>query len=334
MILSINASGKYDIVIERNSLSKAKEYLNLDRKCLIVSDDNIPTTYINIVKDQCKEALTFIIKNGEESKNINNFENILSFMIDNNFTRTDCVIAIGGGVVGDLSGFVAACYMRGIDFYNIPTTLLSQVDSSIGGKTAIDYHNVKNIIGAFYQPKKVLIDSNTLATLDKRQLHAGLVEAYKMALCFDKDLVDFIEKSKNLNDDLDEIIYKSLLIKKYVVENDEKETGIRKVLNYGHTFGHAIEAFKNLKYLHGECVGMGMLYVSSDLVKKHIFDFLKKYDLPIDEDINTLDLIEYIKHDKKASSNIVSLIIVDKIGEYIIKKENIDNLNTYSLRSK
>ena len=320
---------KYDITIERGILSKVSSLINLKRKCLIITDDNIPTTYIDTLKNQCDNPYIYVIKHGESSKNIKNFEKILKFLIDNNFTRTDCVIALGGGVVGDLAGFVSASYMRGIEFYNIPTTLLAMVDSSIGGKTAIDFNGIKNIVGAFYQPSAVIIDPDTLNSLKKRQIHAGLVEAIKMALCFDKDLFYTIYESKDLNKDLDEIIYRSLLIKRSVVEADEKENNIRKSLNFGHTIGHAIEAKFSPKYLHGEAVGMGMLYFSSKEIKDKILYLLKKYHLPTSVDLKYEDAIDFLKHDKKASNDLISIIYVNEVGKYEIRKEKIEDLKKY-----
>ena len=319
----------YDIIIERGILSKVSDLINLKRKCLIVTDDNIPTSYIDTIKNQCDKPYIYVIKHGESSKNIKNFEKILKFLIDNNFTRTDCVIAIGGGVVGDLAGFVASAYMRGIEFYNIPTTVLSMVDSSIGGKTAIDFNGIKNIVGAFYQPSAVIIDPESLKSLKKRQVNAGLVEAIKMALCFDKDLFYTIYESKNLNKDIDEIIYRSLLIKRSVVEADEKENNIRKSLNFGHTIGHAIEAKYSPKYLHGEAVGMGMMYFSSNEIKEKLSKLLKKYHIPAIIDLNYEDVVEYIKHDKKASDDLISIIYVDEIGKFEIRKIRIEELKKY-----
>ena len=255
---------KYDVVIERNSLEKIKNYLDLNRNVLIVTDDKIPQEYINKVLSKCNNGYVYTIKHGEQSKNFTNFENILNYLIDNKFLRTDCIVAIGGGVVGDLAGFCASVYMRGITFYNIPTTLLSQVDSSVGGKTAIDKNGIKNIVGAFYPPHKVIIDPNVLKTLDKRQLLSGLVESIKMGATSDKELFDLIKNSNDLQKDIDEIIIKSIKVKKDVVEIDPNEKGIRKILNFGHTIGHAIESSGKFDdYLHGECVGIGMLYFSS-----------------------------------------------------------------------
>jgi 3-dehydroquinate synthase len=180
-----------------------------------------------------------VIPQGEKNKNFETYKFLLEVLSENEFTRNDCIVAVGGGVVGDISGFTASTYMRGIDFYNIPTTLLSQVDSSIGGKTAIDFYGYKNTVGAFYQPKAVVIDPDVLKTLPKRQLNNGLCESIKMAATSDKELFNLI-KNGGAYDNIETVIEKSLKIKKAVVENDEKEVGLRRVLNFGHTVGHAV----------------------------------------------------------------------------------------------
>lgn len=328
MILTVNMQEQtYDVVVERNSLNSVDKYFDLNRKVLIVTDDGVPSEYSKTIKDLSKEGYIYTIPQGEASKSFSNFEKILDFLISKSFSRSDCVVACGGGVVGDLAGFVSSCYMRGIDFYNVPTTLLSQVDSSIGGKTAIDKQGIKNIIGAFYPPKKVLIDSNTLKTLDVRQLHAGLVEAIKMATTSDEELFTIINQSSDLLSDIDEIIIKALSIKKYVVENDPKEKGMRKILNFGHTIGHAIES--NSNYLHGECVGMGMLYLSSDEVKVKLEKLLGKYSLPNKTNIDSLTLYKFITLDKKRSGDYLSIIYVDKIGTCEIKKILLTDIKKY-----
>ena len=259
MILKRNAKCPYDIVVDRGLLQNIGQLLDLDRKVLLLTDDGVPARYADVVEKACKKCVTVRLKQGEASKNFDNFKYILSVMLQNGFTRKDCVVALGGGVVGDLAGFAASCYMRGVDFYNIPTTLLSQLDSSIGGKTAIDFEGVKNVVGSFYQPAKVIIDLDTLKTLDDRQLHAGLVEGIKMALTSNGKLFEFIEQSDDLQRDLLCIVQSSLIIKRDVVEKDPKEQGLRKVLNFGHTLGHAIESAQGGKLLHGECVGIGMI---------------------------------------------------------------------------
>ena len=200
-------------------------------------------------------------------------------MLDAGFTRRDCVIAVGGGVVGDLSGFAASIYMRGIDFYNIPTTLLSQVDSSVGGKTAIDFEGVKNIVGAFYPPKAVLIDENVLSTLPLRQLNNGLAEALKMSMTSDRELFDIFENG-NPYENIGTVIEKSLLIKTDVVNKDEKEQGLRRVLNFGHTIGHGIEAEQAGRLYHGECVAIGMIPMCSTETAERLKRILAKLGLP------------------------------------------------------
>lgn len=321
---------QYNVLIERNSLDNIQKYLDLNRKVLIVTDDGIPNEYINKVLEKCNNGFVYTIKQGESSKNFSNYENILNFMIDHTFLRSDCIVAIGGGVVGDLAGFVASTYMRGITFYNIPTTLLSQVDSSVGGKTAIDKNGVKNIVGAFYPPRMVVIDPNVLKTLDKRQLHSGLVEAIKMGLTSDKSLFELIKNSNNLLNDIDEIIIKAIQVKKNVVEEDPNEKGIRKILNFGHTVGHAIESSKNFNnYLHGECVGIGMLYFSSENVKKQILDVLLKYNLPTKCNLDKEELIQYILLDKKRSNDYLSVIFVEEVGTYCIKNVLTSEIKKY-----
>lgn len=319
MTISINlpdsVDNKYDIRIERGILSKAKEELNLERKVLIVTDDGVPSKYSKDVAAQCKESFTVTIKQGEESKNFDNFLLLQKTMLENGFSRKDCAVAIGGGVIGDLTGFAASCYMRGIDFYNIPTTVLSQVDSSVGGKTAVDFMGVKNIVGTFYQPKKVLIDPEVLDTLSDRQKSNGLVEAIKMAATFDATYFEQFEKAGGIGElNIDEIIGKAITLKADVVEKDEKEAGLRKVLNFGHTLGHGIEVSTDL--LHGESVGIGMLAMCDDEVKTRIENVLKKYNLPTKAEFDGDKAIDAIMHDKKSKGDSISTVYVSKIGSF------------------
>lgn len=328
MIIPLNlGEHSYNIVLERGVIERAADYLNLNRKCLVVTDSGVPSDYAMTVCKQAKEGYIVTIPQGEKSKSFDNFKMLLSCMVEKGFTRTDCVIAVGGGVIGDLSGFAASCYMRGIDFYNIPTTLLSQVDSSIGGKTAIDFDGIKNIIGAFYQPKAVLIDTNTLKTLDKRQISAGLCEAIKMSLTSDSELFKLIKYSTSLENDIEEIIKKALFIKKNVVEIDPKEKGLRKILNFGHTIGHAIESETGL--LHGECVALGMLPMCSLTVKKELIPVLEKYLLPTSVNSDTDTLISYIAHDKKAKGQKITVIYVDEIGSFEMREIEIEEMREY-----
>lgn len=319
----------YEIILEKGAIDNITKYLDLDRKVLIISDDLIPQKYINTVKNQINDCHIFIIPHGENNKSLENYSKIMSYLIENNFSRNDAIIALGGGVVGDLAGFVSSTYKRGIDFYNIPTSLLAMVDSSIGGKTAINFDGYKNMVGSFYQPKKVIIDPNTLLTLNKRELYSGLVEAIKMGATNDKELFELIENSSNLFDDIESIIRKSLLIKKDVIVKDTYEKNIRKVLNFGHTIGHAIESISKFSLLHGECVGIGMLYFSSKSVRDRIEKVLKKYDLPISYDVSKELLVENIIKDKKMNKDSISIIKVNEIGSFIIEDVNIDEIKNY-----
>lgn len=331
MILPLNlGENSYDIVIERGALNKIGEYLNLNRKVLILTDSGVPAEYSQLVLDACANGYIVTIPQGEASKSFDNYKMLLSFMVEKSFTRTDAVVSVGGGVCGDLGGFVAASYMRGIDFYNVPTTLLSQLDSSIGGKVAIDFDGVKNIIGAFYQPKKVVIDSDTLKTLDKRQLMAGLCEGIKMAATYDSDLFELIEASQDLKSDLDKIILGGLKIKKDVVEKDPKEKNLRKVLNFGHTIGHAIESTSGLgDILHGEGVALGMLPMCAEGVRERLVKVLKKYNLPTKIDTSSDILLSYIKKDKKAKGDFITIVYVDRIGSFEFKDIKIDEMKEY-----
>ena len=319
----------YDIILERGALTQVGQLLHLDRKVLIVTDDGVPAVYAQTVAAACGEPHIVTLPQGEASKTLENFQLLLSRMLAASFTRHDCVVAVGGGVVGDLSGFAASCYMRGVDFYNIPTTLLSQVDSSIGGKTAVDFEGVKNAVGAFYQPKRVLIDPDTLQTLDVRQLHAGLSESIKMAMTSDADLFCLIEQSTDLYADLPEIIHRSLLIKRDVVEKDPKESGLRRVLNFGHTIGHAIESYHGGALLHGECVAAGMLPFCHPDLRPRLRAVLQAYELPTTANGRVEDLLPYVLHDKKRQADTVAAVFVDELGSFRLTNLPIDQIPSH-----
>lgn len=327
MIIPIKTTtDKYNIYLERGALSKAGEYLNLNRKVLIVTDSGVPQVYSKTVAMQCKTPFIVTIPMGEASKCFDSYKLLLSKMVEFGFTRTDCVVAVGGGVIGDLSGFVAASFMRGVDFYNIPTTVLSQVDSSIGGKVAIDFEGLKNIVGAFYPPKAVIIDAETLKTLPERQISNGLCEAVKMSLTCDKELFSLFE-NEDIMSNIDRIIEASLRIKKYVVEEDEKESGLRKILNFGHTLAHAIESENEMQNLyHGECVALGMIPMCDQSIRPRLINVLKKLNLPTKISFNKQTIIEAISHDKKMSGDDITVIFVEKIGEYKMKKMPLSEL--------
>ena len=314
------ATGGYDIVLERGVLSRAGEWFNLNRRVLIVTDSGVPAQYAETVATQCADATVITIPQGEASKCSERFLELLGALTEKGFTRTDCVVAVGGGVVGDLAGFAAACYMRGIDFYNVPTTLLSQVDSSIGGKTAIDFGGYKNIVGAFWPPKAVLIDPDTLATLPARQVSNGMAEAVKMALTHDPELFALFERGEQ-NERLETVIERSLLVKKSVVEQDEREGGLRRVLNFGHTLAHAIESAENMAhYYHGECVAIGMLPMCSPDVRARLIPVLERLQLPTEVSGELDRILEALAHDKKADGNDIAVVTVPQVGRFEIKK--------------
>ena len=313
----------YNIILGIRAILRANEFLNLDRKVLLLTDSGVPSQYVSEIAQKCKEAFIYTIDQGEQSKNLENFGKILSFMAQNRFTRTDCVIAVGGGVVGDLAGFVASSYMRGIDFYNVPTTLLSQVDSSIGGKVAVNLDGYKNTVGAFYQPKCVLIDPETLLTLDIRQIRAGLAESLKMATTSDAELFELFENGEYLND-IENVILRSLLIKRGIVERDVNERGERKILNFGHTVGHAIESTTGL--LHGESVALGMPFMCSENVKERLLSIIDEMGLSTETKIDKEMLYQFILRDKKADGNSITITFVNEIGNAELRKLPIKDI--------
>ena len=328
MIINVElVTNSYAIILERGALDRVGEYLDLDRRVLIVTDEGVPSEYAEKVARASRFPTVLTVKSGEESKSFVTLERLCRAMLQNGFTRGDCVVAVGGGVVGDLSGFAAASYMRGIDFYNIPTTLLSQVDSSIGGKVAVNLDNVKNIVGAFYQPKKVVIDPETLKTLPKRQIANGLAEAVKMGLTSDATLFGIFE-SDSVEDNIDEIIERSLRVKKSVVEQDERESGLRKILNFGHTVGHGIESETELSGLyHGECVALGMLPMCGDEVRGRLLKVMKRLGLPTEIGFDIEGVICAMSHDKKMNGDgRITVTTVNEVGRYQLLKMPISEL--------
>ncbi len=326
----------YDIVIEKGSLSRVRDYLQLDRKVMIVTDDGVPEEYSRLLAENCLEPVICRIPHGEENKDLRHFEMILEEMLSHGFGRKDCVAALGGGICGDLAGFAAASYMRGVDFYNLPTTVLAQVDSSIGGKTAVNLGGIKNVVGAFYQPKKVLIDVDVLKSLSDRLIYAGLAEALKMAVTFDEDLFRIFEKETlfcgektkageedsgikppEFYDQLELIIRRALKIKGKVVEEDEKEQGLRKVLNFGHTVGHGIESqcLDGTLY-HGECVALGMIPMCSKEIRDRLIPVLRKMNLATECRMDLDKVVEAMLHDKKAEEGRVTIVETDRIGSF------------------
>ncbi len=327
MKLTLNLGKRsYDIIIKRGSLFNVGKLTNLNRKVLVVTDSGVPSQYADTVINQCKNGIKFVVSQGEKSKNMQVYEQLLTEMANNNFTRKDAVVAVGGGMVGDLAGFVASTYMRGVDFINCPTTTLAQIDSSIGGKVAINLGKTKNIIGAFYQPKAVIIDPNTLDTLSERQFAQGLSEAIKAGLIMDEELFNIFE-NKDIIKSIEEIIYKSLVIKRDVVQQDETEQGLRAVLNFGHTIGHGIESMQLGQMYHGECVALGMMaMITDDELKIRVEKVLKKLNLPHTIQYNGNEIYKHVCHDKKAENSFIKTVKVKKIGSFYFEDVTYDDM--------
>lgn len=318
------AAGGYDITFQKGGIRNIAALWGAGEKTLVVTDSGVPVGYAQSVASACKNAEIFTFPQGEESKQLSVLSDIWRKMVEMKLTRTDRVIAVGGGVVGDMTGFAAATYMRGIDFYNIPTTVLSQVDSSVGGKTAIDFESYKNIVGAFHQPKGVLIDTSTLATLPARQISNGLSEAVKMAATHDAGLFERFENAA-LETEMEQLLCKAVDIKRGVVQRDERESGERKVLNFGHTLAHALEsklAFGEL--YHGECVALGMLPMCAPIVRARLTAIFKKLGLPTEFPMPLEQLLDACRHDKKCSGEHITVVFVPEIGKYEMRDISFD----------
>ena len=337
---------KYPIIIGSNLLSNLNSLLNKNLtkfdKCLLIVDKNIPKKFVKQIKKSLKKKIYIhLFKASEINKNQNNIDKITKVLFDKNFSRQDCLIALGGGITGDMGGFAASVFKRGLQFVNIPTTLLSQVDSSIGGKTGINNNYGKNLIGSFYQPKIVISDSNFLMSLPKREIICGYGEILKHALIINKNFYNFLEKniSKIISlksPFIEKAIFESCKIKKSVVEKDEKEKNLRKILNFGHTFAHAYEAALgySAKLNHGEAVILGInsalrfSYQNRLLNNKEFKSILKHItnsNLPSKINkyfsLKYLDkILSFMTKDKKNKSDKINLILLKKIGSAILHK--------------
>ena len=326
------AGGGYDIYIGSGGLDVFLNKADLSRRVLILTDDGVPAEYAKRVAAAAREAYIYTVPAGEGSKSIETYNAVLTFMMEHDFTRSDCAVAVGGGVCGDLCGFCAASYMRGIDFYNVATTVLAQVDSSVGGKTAVNLGNVKNIVGAFWQPKAVCAPRDVLSTLPARQVSNGLAEALKMAVVFDEELFRVFESGEAL-ERIEEVTARSVELKCAVVERDEREGGLRKLLNFGHTIGHGIESACGMgNLLHGECVAVGMLPMCSEKVYERLLPVLEKLSLPMHTDAAAEDILAALHHDKKVSNGLVSAVFADEIGKGYIKEVPFEELAARAAR--
>ena len=314
-------SRSYDIILKAGCLANLHQFTNVEnRRVFVLTDSGVPKQYAETVAAQCPRATIYTIPQGEGSKCLKVYGQVLQAMLEFGMDRKDLLVAVGGGVVGDLGGFCAASYMRGIDFVNCPTTTLAQVDSSIGGKTAVDLGDTKNIVGAFWQPKLVIVDPDTLATLPRRHFINGLAEAVKASLLADPELFAIFENG-DVDAQIGEIICRSLRFKKNIVEQDETEQGMRKALNFGHTIGHGIEAVKGIKgrrtvgLYHGECVALGMLpMIESKALQKRVRAVYRRLGLPTRTTYDKEKVLAEMLHDKKAQSGQITIIKVPGLG--------------------
>ena len=348
MKLTVNTSKRYKIQIKRGCLDqigkKAAAISAWGAKAVIISDSNVMPLYGDRVEQSLSSAgfscSRFTFPAGEEHKQLSTIAEMYEFFADQGLTRSDFLVALGGGVVGDMVGFAAATYLRGIQFIQVPTSLLAQIDSSVGGKTGVDLPHGKNLVGAFHQPALVLIDSSTLDTLPARYFSDGMAEAVKYGCIYSRKLFDLIAQQNKVKDNIDEIICKCVDLKRAVVERDELDTGERMMLNFGHTFGHALEkTYQYQKYSHGEAVGVGMVMMSklgeaAGLTKagtaKEIAAVLKKYNLPVKDDASIDKLIAATALDKKGSGNSISIILLREIGAGFIKSVSRGQLKELS----
>ena len=332
--LTVNVKDKYDILIDRGLLEKTgelvKSVLN-SKKIMLISDTNVYDIYGDAVKlsleEQGYQVFTYIFPAGEASKKTAVVVDMVEQMAQCGMTRSDGVVALGGGVCGDMAGFAAAIFLRGIKFVQIPTSLLAQVDSSVGGKTAVDLPQGKNLCGAFHQPSLVIIDTNVLKTLSPHFFSDGMGEVIKYGCIKSESLFERLEK-ENAEDYIEDVIYECLDIKRIIVENDEKEFGERALLNFGHTCGHAIEKLWNFETVsHGEAVGIGMVMASragesigltEEGTADRIAALLKKYGLRSADTHSTAEIVDAMSADKKRTGTGIKLVMLKKIGDSFI----------------
>ena len=340
----VKASTEYDILIGNSLLRKLGnllEQFSSAEKVAIVSDTNVWPLYGDAVLTSVAaagfQAMSYVFEAGESHKNSKTYLSLLNFLAENQLTRSDILIALGGGVVGDLTGFAAATYLRGIDYIQIPTTLLAAVDSSVGGKTAIDLDAGKNLAGAFYQPSLVVCDLDTLNTLPGDILHDGSAEVIKYGILYDENLFSHLHHN-GLNFDREYVVSRCVELKRDVVAEDEFDRGSRQKLNLGHTIGHAIEACSNYEISHGSAVAAGMAIIARSALEKNLCDgdtvnrivsVLTQFHLPTNSPYTAEDLTKIALSDKKRSGSTVNLIIPRQIGNCVIMKYPVEQLCSF-----
>ena len=343
--VKVNTSAPYDILIERGVINNAGQYIkNVTnaKKAFLITDTNVEKFYAEKVLTSLKnsgfDTDIFVYEAGEKRKTLSTISEMYSRMADFNMSRKDIVVALGGGVCGDMAGFAAATYMRGINFVQIPTSLLAQVDSSVGGKTGVDIAQGKNLVGAFLQPILVLIDPDTLSTLPEYYINDGMAEVIKYGCIKDSGLFKTLE-NENALDIIDDVIERCVSIKRDVVSRDEKESGERMLLNFGHTLGHSLEKIYSFDGLsHGQAVAIGMVMITAASEKaditengstERIINLCKKYNLPVSDTADIKEIVKFCANDKKAGGGSVNLVLLKKIGESFIRKTPLGELENF-----
>lgn len=343
--IKVSTGRPYDILIERGLISRCGELIKsvskADRVC-IVTDSNVEKLYAESVSGSIRragfEVKLFVFPAGEQSKRLSAVEDMYSCFADFRMSRKDLVLALGGGVTGDMAGFAAASYMRGIDFVQIPTSLLAQVDSSVGGKTGVDIAQGKNLVGAFWQPNMVIIDPDTLYTLPRYYINDGMAEVIKYGCIKDRQLFETLEKEDAMSI-IEDIIETCVSIKRDVVNADEREKGERMLLNFGHTLGHSLEKIYNYSGLsHGQAVAAGMCMITRASEKARItqagtadrlISLCKKYLLPVSDKADFSEIAQVCASDKKTSGDSVSLVLLEKIGSAFTKPVRLNSLEEF-----
>jgi len=318
--IEIPIPGKeYNVLILEGILNRVDEFLDVNGQFVVITDSNVEPLYLSTLSSKLLNCKTYIVNPGENSKSMETAYSLINQMIEDGVTRDVSVVALGGGVVGDLAGFIASIYMRGVKFIQIPTTLLSQIDSCVGGKVGINSKSMKNSIGSFYQPSIVLIDPLVLKTLSKRELNNGFAEMIKYGMISSKPLIEALENGINISD-VSPYIEQCLLIKKALVLQDEFDHGVRQLLNYGHTIGHALEQDSKYSLLHGEAISIGMAKISqNEDYYQRLVSLLHKYGLPTVYEYNKQDVYNYITTDKKVKGNILNIIRVKTLGKALVE---------------
>ena len=360
--ITINASRKYDVIMEKNSLEKAGEYIcqalgaganatdgiRADHKRVcIVTDTTVDKLYgqqnqalWKSLENSSFDVYKYVFPGGENHKTLDTISGILEFLAENNFTRSDILLALGGGIVGDVTGFAAATFLRGIEFIQIPTTFLAIVDSSVGGKTGVNLSSGKNLAGAFWQPGLVLFDPNVLETLNRELKLDGVAEAIKAGFIADGNILTLIDEQSDLSDHsfLTELAAMAIDVKRQIVEDDEREGGKRQLLNLGHTAAHAIEKCSCYEISHGHAVAMGMAIISAAAEKLSLCDegthtqmmaALNKFNFPLDVPYSASDLTSAALHDKKRRGDEITLVIPKAPGDSYLKKLPVDQLQEF-----